>query len=243
MSETDADQQMKKMSRRSFLWGAGALTGAYFGWQWLIGQKPKDGFNTVLKQSLDFNDGVGRKIFSDSRLAPTFPANRTQPIRTNGSDGLSSEIDLNQYEITLNTPNGTKSISLAEVMKLPRHEMTVEFKCVEGWSRIVSFSGVLFSEFLETFAPGIATEYVSLETPDSKYYVGLDIESVLHPQTLLADQMNGKPLKLENGAPLRLAMPVKYGYKQLKRVGKIELTNTKPKDFWAEEGYDWYGGH
>jgi len=84
-----------------------------------------------------------------------------------------------------------------------------------------------------------------MTTPDAKYYVGWDMPSILHPQTLLAYEMNGEPLKPENGAPLRIASPTKYGIKQIKRIGRIEFTNERPRDFWAEPqwGYDWYAGH
>jgi DMSO/TMAO reductase YedYZ molybdopterin-dependent catalytic subunit len=81
-----------------------------------------------------------------------------------------------------------------------------------------------------------------MATPDEGYYVGLDMASALHPQTLLCYEMNGKPLALEHGAPLRLAIPVKYGIKNLKRIGTITYTDQKPADYWAERGYDWYAG-
>jgi len=89
------------------------------------------------------------------------------------------------------------------------------------------------------------TEYIYLTTPDEKYFVGWDMPSILHPQTLLAYEMNGRPLLPEHGAPLRLASPTKYGIKQIKRIGKIEFTDSLPADFWAQPqfGYDWYSGH
>jgi len=65
----------------------------------------------------------------------------------------------------------------------------------------------------------------------------------MHPQTLLAYEMNGELLTDDHGAPLRLVSTVKYGIKQIKRIGKIEFTNERPADFWAESGYDWYSGH
>jgi DMSO/TMAO reductase YedYZ molybdopterin-dependent catalytic subunit len=65
----------------------------------------------------------------------------------------------------------------------------------------------------------------------------------MHPQTLLVYEMNGAPLRPEHGAPLRLASPTKYGIKQIKRIGRIEFTAERPRDFWAESGYDWYSGH
>jgi len=83
---------------------------------------------------------------------------------------------------------------------------------------------------------------VGLETPDSGYYVGLDSDSALHPQTLLCYEMQGAPLTPAHGAPLRLVTPVKYGIKNIKRIGAIKFQDNRPADFWAEQGYDWYAG-
>ena len=109
---------------------------------------------------------------------------------------------------------------------------------MEGWSEVVTWAGTP----LRHIAPADAPEYVSLTTPDEEYYVGLDLESALHPQTLLAWEMNGAPLTPEHGAPLRLVVPVKYGIKNIKRIGTINFTSTRPADYWAERGYDWYAG-
>jgi DMSO/TMAO reductase YedYZ molybdopterin-dependent catalytic subunit len=66
--------------------------------------------------------------------------------------------------------------------------------------------------------------------------------SALHPQTVLCDTMNGQPLTRSHGAPLRLYLAVKYGYKSLKRIGLIRFQDERPPDYWAERGYDWYAG-
>jgi DMSO/TMAO reductase YedYZ molybdopterin-dependent catalytic subunit len=116
------------------------------------------------------------------------------------------------------------------------------------------FGGVRFLDFVRQF--GLATRsgrapdssprdlyrYVYLATPDEDYYVGLDLASALHPQTLLCDTMNWQPLTREHGAPLRLYLAVKYGYKSLKRLGLIRFQDERPPDYWAARGYDWYAG-
>jgi DMSO/TMAO reductase YedYZ molybdopterin-dependent catalytic subunit len=84
---------------------------------------------------------------------------------------------------------------------------------------------------------------VQLDTPGGGYYVGLDMPSALHPQTLLCYEMNGEPLTLEHGAPLRLVITLKYGIKNIKRIGRIRFMDQRPPDYWAERGYDWYSGH
>jgi DMSO/TMAO reductase YedYZ molybdopterin-dependent catalytic subunit len=127
--------------------------------------------------------------------------------------------------------------------------MTTEFKCVEGWSRIVSWKGVTLADFLAKF--GTPSDYVGISTPPDAldslgepdvYQVGLDRASAMHPQTLLCYEMNGLPLTPAHGAPLRLVSAVKYGYKSIKRIGVIELSDRRPADYWAQRGYDWYGG-
>lgn len=148
-------------------------------------------------------------------------------------------------------------LTIDDIKKLPRTEMTTELKCIEGWSIVVSWAGVRFSDFMAKFQPrtksgndpNIANNpqdlapYVAMITPNQGYYVGLDMPSMMHPQTLLAYEMNGAPLAIEHGAPLRLVTPTKYGIKHIKRIGRIEFTTERPPDFWAEQGYDWYSGH
>ena len=71
----------------------------------------------------------------------------------------------------------------------------------------------------------------------------IDMPSAIHPQTILCYEMNGQPLPKIQGAPLRLIIPVKYGIKHLKRIGTLFFSDKPPRDYWAEEGYDYYAGH
>ncbi len=149
-------------------------------------------------------------------------------------------------------------LTLEDIKRLPRVEMTTELKCIEGWSVVVNWAGARLSDFAAKYQPparggGGAPDvrgrpqdlvrYVGMETPDGGYYVGMDMPSALHPQTLLCYEMNGQPLTLPHGAPLRLVTPVKYGIKHIKRIGRITFTDQRPDDYWAERGYDWYSGH
>jgi DMSO/TMAO reductase YedYZ molybdopterin-dependent catalytic subunit len=74
------------------------------------------------------------------------------------------------------------------------------------------------------------------------YFVGLDMPSLVHPQTILCEKINNVPLTQEHGAPLRLMLTVKYGYKNIKRVGLIRFQDERPPDYWVTRGYDWYAG-
>ncbi|HWB32658.1 MAG TPA: molybdopterin-dependent oxidoreductase [Acidobacteriaceae bacterium] len=145
-------------------------------------------------------------------------------------------------------PAGTPGLLLTmdDILQLPRHELVTQFKCIEGWSEIVHWAGVKMADFLDAYPPkmidGKEPRYVYMETPNGDYYTGYDMDVCRHPQTLLVTEMMGDPLTQYHGAPLRLHMPTKYGYKQIKRIGLILYTNTKPDDYWTKLGYDWYAG-
>ncbi len=145
-------------------------------------------------------------------------------------------------------PAGTPGVllGLPAIMKLPRHELVTQFKCIEGWSQIVHWAGVRMADFLEAYPPasidGREPKYVYMETPNGDYYVGYDLAALRHPQMLLVTEMMGQPLTQKHGAPLRLHAPTRYGYKQIKRIGLIAYTDVKPDDYWTKLGYDWYAG-
>lgn len=130
--------------------------------------------------------------------------------------------------------------------QLPKVELVMQFKCIEGWSNITQWAGFRFRDLVELYPPqlihGRDPRYVYLETPDGNYYGGYDLSMARHPQTLLVTEMDEVPLTQEHGAPLRLYTPLKYGYKQIKRIGLIAYTDLKPDDYWTKLGYDWYAG-
>ena len=176
------------------------------------------------------------------------------------SAGLEGEFDAATWTLAIGGLAGRADdliLTLDDIKKLPRTEMITEFKCIEGWSYVCKWAGVRFSDFAAKYSPKTQNgsepdvanrphelvRYVSMTTPDAQYYVGWDMPSIMHPQTLLAYEMNGEPLSTQNGAPLRIASPTKYGIQQIKRIGRIEFTDERPKDFWAEYDYDWYAGH
>jgi hypothetical protein len=137
-------------------------------------------------------------------------------------------------------------LPMSDLQKLPKVEFCTEFKCIEGWSEITQWGGYRLRDLIEMYPPakvnGREPRYVYMETPDGNYYGGYDMAAARHPQSLLVTEMSGKPLTQQHGAPLRLYMPIKYGYKQLKRIGLIAYTDRKPDDFWTKLGYDWYAG-
>jgi DMSO/TMAO reductase YedYZ molybdopterin-dependent catalytic subunit len=251
-------RELRRRTRRSFLVGGAAAAAGYLGWRWLSNAAEEDGAPWPLRRALQFNERLWRGLYREARLAPTFPADNAAGPRVNGHIGLSGGFDPARWRLTVEGPGGrVQRFTLDDIRNLPRAEMATELKCIEGWSEVVAWAGASFRDFLVHYrlgtrsgdAPDLASDqsdlyrHVSLETPDGGYYVGLDMESALHPQTLLCYEMGGAPLAAGHGAPLRLVVPLKYGIKNIKRVGRIRFSDDRPADYWAERGYDWYAGH
>jgi DMSO/TMAO reductase YedYZ molybdopterin-dependent catalytic subunit len=251
-------RRMRQKSRRSFLlWGAGLAAGAG-AFRWLTTRPETGDIPWPFRKTLELNERLAHQYFSDHRLSRTFDAKQVGPDRVNGDVGLDEDIDIAAWKLRvegLASGSGALMLDLDAIRKLPRVEMTTEFKCIEGWSVIVHWAGARFSDFMKAYPPRTRSggafslnhaedlpAYVSMSTPGDGYYVGLDMESMLHPQTLLCYEQNGVPLSQEHGAPLRLVIPVKYGVKNIKRIGTIRYSNDRSADYWAERGYDWYVG-
>lgn len=232
----------RNRSRRSFLaLGLGAAAGLA-GWEWLTSRPEVGGLPYPLRTGLEFNRRVAERYFRSTALAPTYPPAMAREARVNGGEGLSAGFDPAAWRLRVTGAGGSRQLTIDDIKRLPRVEMTTELRCIEGWSVIVTWAGSRLSEFAAQDQQTQAARFVSLNTPDGGYYVGLDIRSALHPQTLLCYEMNGRPLSLDHGAPLRLVTTVKYGIKSIKRIGEIAFTDRRPPDFWAERGYDWYAG-
>ncbi|MCA9790571.1 MAG: molybdopterin-dependent oxidoreductase [Candidatus Eremiobacteraeota bacterium] len=244
MSE-QVQAELKKRTRRGFLvWMLGAA-GAVIGWEWLTHAPKRGGLRAPLRAAEEFNARLWQAYQRPDRLAETFDKSRASQPKVNGKAGLEEGFDPANWSLEVGgLADGRRlALGLADVQRLPKVEVTTYLKCVEGWSTVVTWGGCPVAEFAKAYPPASEAEHLAAETPDQGYYVGLDLASALHPQTLLCYELNGQPLSLEHGGPLRLAVPIKYGIKSLKRIGKLEWVKERPKDYWAERGYDYYSGH
>lgn len=245
MFSDPVDREISRKTRRSLLTGALAAIAGAGTWQWIRTRREDDSEAWPLRMGLRFNEQVWRDISSNARTVRTFPASAIEAPRFNGDLGL-DDPPAADWKLAVEgfTDSAPLSLAIDEIKALPKTEITTELKCIEGWTRILHWGGVRFADFVAKYATQDIDPdaYIAMSTPDAKYYVGLDAASALHPQTLLAYEMNGKPLEPRHGAPLRLVIPVKYGIKNIKRIGKISYQTTRPGDYWAEDGYDWYAG-
>jgi hypothetical protein len=235
----ELDRRMAGMTRRSLLVGGAAALAGGSVWEWIRTRRLDNGVPWPLRAGLNADEELTRDYFREARLVRTFPPHAVQAGRPNGSIGIEDDPDPD-WKLQFDDLR----LGLNDIRALPKTVVTAELKCIEGWTRIIRWGGARFSDFVTRYYADALNpdQYVALETPGGDYYVGLDIASAMHPQTLLCYEMNGKPLESQHGAPLRLVVPVKYGIKNLKRIGRIDFSDSRPKDYWAERGYDWYAG-
>lgn len=250
-------RELRRRSRRGFAGALASVAAGAAGFQWFM-NSPKEGrLNRAMRRALGWHERVGLATFRPDRLAREFPASSARMPIVNGLIGLFGPMPDWKLRVT-GAAGKAREFTMAELraLDLPRVETTTELECVEGWTTVVRWSGVRLLDFAAKTGlasrtgrlgdplaqPGDLLSYASLATPDNAYYVGLDMPSALHPQTLLCDAMNGQPLLPDHGAPLRLSIPVKYGFKSLKQLGSLHFTDVRPADFWAEQGYDWFAG-
>jgi DMSO/TMAO reductase YedYZ molybdopterin-dependent catalytic subunit len=242
---TNVDREMRRLTRRSILTGGIAAAAGAAGLTWLATRQDENGIPWPLRRVLRVNEALSRGVFfSENHLAPEFPIERAvKEVRVNEDIGMSEDVDRATWVVkTSGSTRGAADVPLAEIKAMAKTEHVTELKCVEGWSQIVHWGGTRLRDFAKQYPPAPGMKYVSMETPDGEYFVGLDLESAMQPQTLLCYEMSGEPITEEHGAPLRLCIPTKYGIKNIKQVGKIAYTAERPRDYWAERGYDWYAG-
>lgn len=241
-----SEKALKRKTIISFTIFIALIIGTIFLWKKLhqeaqIAQAPK-----TLRKVLDANGKISSGFLSDNHLAKTYPASAAvKSVRVNGNVGMGNNFDPSSWMLqVVRNPGDTLLLTLDDIKALPKTEIIFDFKCIEGWSQVTHWGGVKFSDFAAKYNLNAQTQmnYAGLETPDKKYYVGLDMPSMLHPQTILCYEMNGKPLPMNQGYPLRLMTTVKYGIKDLKRIQIIFFSNEKPRDYWYERGYDYFSG-
>jgi DMSO/TMAO reductase YedYZ molybdopterin-dependent catalytic subunit len=239
-----------RLNRRDFLLlglaaGPAGLVAAC-GWQGGPGLEPK------LRAFSRVNDWVGEKILlSRGRLAREYPVSARTATR-----------DFPGYSITFNNTGGyptferpdswvldvgglvRKPIRLTRPMieALPRVTYTVKHHCVEGWTAIATWTGVPVSVIAAMVEPTAEARYIRFDSFDSGYYNGWDLESAMHPQTILAYAWNDRPLMMNHGAPLRLYSPIKLGYKLTKYLTAMSFTRERPGGYWENQGYPWFAG-
>ncbi|AFZ57298.1 molybdopterin-dependent oxidoreductase [Anabaena cylindrica FACHB-243] len=230
-----------QLTRRKFLQISGISSMSLF-----LGSCGTPAFEDLVgKLSEPLNQKVEELIFQPQKLVPEFSANLIEPeALIINSFRNTPIIDQDKFRLIIDGDvNHPLSLSMAEIQALPLTSMIIRHVCVEGWAAIVQWGGIRLRDIIALAQPQANVKYAFFESADG-YYESWDIASATHPQTLLAYQKNGEKLPVENGAPLRLASPIKLGYKQSKWVTRITLTRylSAFKGYWEDQGYEWFAG-
>ena len=224
-------------------------------------------FVDVLKSAQHLSHGAhrvvaGRKAmaqeFSEADIAAHFKANGTlvprdadyQALMKGGFKDWSLRVD--------GLVEQPASFTLADLRAMPSRTQITRHDCVEGWSAIGKWKGVQLAHLLAQVRPLPAAKFVvfrcadSMDDPnaaaDSKYYESVDMDDATHVQTVLAYELNGQPLPVNNGAPLRARIERQLGYKHAKYLMRIELVERLDSirggqgGYWEDNGYEWYAG-
>jgi DMSO/TMAO reductase YedYZ molybdopterin-dependent catalytic subunit len=247
------------LPRRGLLQGAGASLAAL----WLSGCD-KIAENPQVVKVLSGAEVLNRRVqrllgrgalareFTRADITPAFKANGT----VNPPDADYQAMVANNFADWKLVVDGLVerplALSLDQIKALPSRTQITRHDCVEGWSCIGEWTGARFGALMDLAGLKPEAKHIVLYCADTlggaKYYETLDVVDVHHPQTILAYAMNGAPLPVAHGAPLRLRAERYLGYKQAKYVMRLEAVDRFDHigggqgGFWEDQGYDRYGG-
>ena len=258
-------REIRNPSRRRFLSGVAASAGAIVlaGCD-RLGQTPW--FRRILELGEDANVAVQRFFLSPTSMVREFSeAEITTAFRANGStDPTDNEYlalaadDFADWRLRVEGLVETPTeFSLADLRAMPSRTQITRHDCVEGWSCIGKWTGVQLALVLNQVKLKPEARFVVFTCFDEleqtldgsgRYYESIDLEDAFHPQTILAYDMNGAPVPVDHGAPLRVRVERQLGYKMAKYIRSIEVVSDLSPfgrgrgSFWADRGYDWYAG-
>jgi DMSO/TMAO reductase YedYZ molybdopterin-dependent catalytic subunit len=200
----------------------------------------------LLRAGLGFSDWASKVLFWSGHLATTFSDSQLTPFEKfpiNDYDVDDPQVDFDRWSLTVTGAVQKRGdYKLHQIQTLPKFRQNIRHVCVEGWDVIGRFGGARLSDFLKSIGADLTARYVYVECADD-YYESLDMATALHPQTLLCYEMYYQPLTREHGAPLRLNIPTKVGYKQAKYLTDLKVTNVLQRvGYWEDQGYsEFYG--
>jgi len=267
MKKTFTLMRARQRDRRHLLRGAVAAAGSAL----LAGcdrLSHNESFVETLKSAQKLSHAAGRIVAPKSAMAQEFSAADVAPVfRGNGTlfprdaDYLALRKDgFAAYKLSIGgLVEKPLELSLEELRALPSRTQITRHDCVEGWSCIGKWKGTPLGALLDQARPTAEARFVvfrcfdsmegpSLDGRDSRYYESIDLDDAHHAQTILAYELNDRPLPVTNGAPLRCRVERQLGYKQAKYVRSIELVTSFADirggkgGYWEDEGYEWYGG-
>jgi len=198
--------------------------------------------------------GAMAQEFTEADLSPHFRSNGTANPANSAYQALAANRFADYRLKVYGLVERPRSFSLAELQALPARTQITRHDCVEGWSAIGKWTGARLAALLDAVGVQPGARYLVFHCADpmdesgTRYYESIGIDEARHPQTLLAYGLNGQPLPVANGAPIRLRVERQLGYKMAKYVMGIELVDDFSGigggrgGYWEDQGYEWYAG-
>jgi DMSO/TMAO reductase YedYZ molybdopterin-dependent catalytic subunit len=255
---------VSRLSRRGLIAGGAAFGGLLLSGCDRLSVSPT--FKDLLARAEPLSMGSQRLLLSGGQLAREFSGKDISPtFRANGSTSVSDpaylymqETGFADYRLKVGGLVARPlSLTLDDLKAAPQRTQITRHDCVEGWSAIGQWTGTPLAGVLKAAGlhPGAryvvfycADDLAGTGDPAGLYYESIDLVDAFHPQTLLAHSMNGAPLAVEHGAPIRLRVERQLGYKHAKYVMAIDVVDRLDKigkgkgGFWEDRGYEWYAG-
>lgn len=244
------------MRRRNFLVAAGAalLAGCNRFAESAAGAK-------LLSAAERWHRGAHRFLRDREALAPEFAPSELSPfVRGNGTTDPQSPAyqahaaqGFAEWRLAVGGLVETPmALSLDNIRRLPQRTQITRHDCVEGWSAIGQWTGPQLSLLLEAAGLRPEAKYILFLCADElngdRYYESIDLIDAFHPQTIVAHSLNGEPLPIRNGAPLRMRIERQLGYKHAKyltaimAVASLDDIGGGEGGYWEDRGYQWYAG-
>jgi DMSO/TMAO reductase YedYZ molybdopterin-dependent catalytic subunit len=201
----------------------------------------------LLQAGFSLSDAAASATFRPRHLAPTFDDRDVVPrdrFPLNSYLVDDPEVDLDAWRLDVSgLVKRPGEYTLQAIQQLPKVVQNTRHVCVEGWDVVGNFGGASIAAFLDLVGADARGRFLEVTCADD-YYESIDMASARHPQSLLCYEMYGDPLARGHGAPLRLVMPTKLGYKQAKYVVGLRVTNalSARRGYWEDQGYPWHGG-
>ena len=209
-----------------------------------------------------WHERAHRLLTDRTALAPEYPRSAISPyFRGNGStDPQNGDYPRHAAEGFANWRLEVRglvhkplSLSLDNIRRLPQRTQVTRHDCVEGWSAIGQWTGPQLSTFLDLARVRDAAKFIVFRCADDytqgRYYESVDMVDAFHPQTIIAHRLNGEPLPVRNGAPLRARVERQLGYKHAKYLTGVEAVASLDDiglgkgGYWEDHGgYQWYAG-
>jgi sulfoxide reductase catalytic subunit YedY len=235
------------LSRREFLKAAGVVTGSAL----LAACAPKAAGTTFPVKTDEFGDPANS--FEDITHYNNFYefSENKETVHKLSKDFRSHPWTIEVYGLV----HRPRTYGIEDLLKFPQEERIYRLRCVEAWSMVIPWNGFPLASLLREVEPASEAKFVRFETlldPEQfphqgshlypwPYQEGLRLDEAMHPLTILATGVYGQALPNQNGAPIRLVVPWKYGFKSIKSIVRIELVDQQPGTFWRTIDRKHYG--